>query len=97
MTLQSPEFISARYPVLCNASALAVSDFDVDGHLDLIVAGTDGDVTVRRGDGEGGFAELATTTMFSADRVHVADIDGDSAPDLVVIGPDKYSLSLSLP
>lgn len=67
--------------------ALAISDYDLDGHVDVVVMGaiTDG-VNVLRGDGTGALA-FASSTWMEVGWVgdgRVADLDGDGRPDVVV-------------
>jgi hypothetical protein len=75
-------------------SALAVADFDLDGHLDIVVANavdaqsgtTSPEAAFFHGIGDGSF--LAGITAFSrrADDLAVADLNRDGIPDLAVAG-----------
>src|SRR5512143_3040520 len=66
--------------------SLALADLNGDGRLDLVVANDESDdVTVRLGDGNGGFA-AAPGSPFPAGRspndIAIADFDADGKPDL---------------
>jgi hypothetical protein len=75
-------------------SALAMADFDRDGHLDIVVANavdaqsgtTSPEAVFFHGVGDGSF--LAGITAFSqrADDLAVADLNRDGIPDLAVAG-----------
>ncbi|MDC0675924.1 FG-GAP repeat domain-containing protein [Nannocystis radixulma] len=72
-------------------AALTLADLDGDGALDLVAAlDQEGRVEVALGDGAGGF--LPGTTYPSglspgAQRIAVADLDGDGSVDLAVTSP----------
>ena len=68
--------------------ALAVGDLDDDGHLDAIVGVEGGSaLTVLYGRGTGAFAvRSAQTTGFQPGVLHVADVNGDSIPDVYAVG-----------
>lgn len=86
----------ARYPVHCGARVLAVGDLDSDGVLDLVTAGT-GPGSIRRGDGQGGFAQhlqIFLGALNEGDGLHVADLEGDGSPDIV--GVPAVGLGISV-
>ena len=67
---------------------MAAGDLDGDGHADIVVAGQFGDVTVRMGDGFGGFDQAFT--LFAVEEARtVALVDDDRDGDL--------DISLSMP
>jgi hypothetical protein len=69
---------------------IAVADFNRDGTLDLAIASNSSRVIVLLGVGNGTFLQQPTMTMtpdtFAVDAtdVDVADVNGDTLPDLVV-------------
>ena len=75
------------------ASAIRIEDIDADGKLDAIVANGDisrdenqmGNIAVFRGNGDGTFQvpALYDSGGFDSLTVAVADVNGDSIPDLV--------------
>jgi len=79
-----------KFAVGDNPVSVAVADLDGDGAPDLITANVnsgfslDGDVSVLLGNGDGSFQ--AAVSFLAGDNpvsVAVADLDGDSIPDLV--------------
>jgi hypothetical protein len=81
-------------------SGLAVTDFNHDGHLDLLVANfgdfpTNGNVSLLLGNGDGSFQSARN---FAAgdfpDAIAVADFNGDGNPDAVVA---NFGTSLGTP
>jgi len=79
-------FTATRYPVRCGALALAIGDLDADGVLDLATAGP-GDptanVSIRPGDGQGGFDDLLTFGLdHDPDTLHIVDLNSDGLADL---------------
>ena len=77
---------ATTYPVAVNPSAVAFSDLDADGKLDMVVAnGGSNNVTVRLGSGDGDF--LAGTTFGTSQRptaIAIGDLNRDGRPDLAV-------------
>ncbi len=69
-----------------------LGDINGDGHLDLVMTGSDGSnptATVYLGDGTGGFTEAgAGLTGVTNSFASLGDIDGDGDLDLVVTGDD---------
>lgn len=80
-----PEFAITRYPVRCGAVALAVGDIDGDDDLDLAIASPAADgsfVTVRRNDGDGGFADVRAFQAAmgpEVDDLFIVDLNADGA------------------
>jgi FG-GAP-like repeat len=70
------------------AQAVAVGDFNSDGRDDLAVLAATGSVSVRLGDGAGGFVQVAPGSPFSATNqggaMTVGDFDADGSDDLAV-------------
>jgi hypothetical protein len=70
-------------PLAGDALDAALSDLDLDGDLDLVVAHVP-EVSVLFNDGAGSLGE-PIGLPWTADRLAVADFDGDSIPDLAMI------------
>jgi hypothetical protein len=80
---------------------LAIGDIDGDDRADLAVANLGGnDVTVFRGDGQGGFAAAGTFPVGREPAgIAVADLDGDGRADVVSAdrGSDRITLLMTRP
>jgi hypothetical protein len=76
-----------------------VADFDADGVLDVLHQKKSGLLQFHRGDGTGQLddARLAVAPETSAGDLHVADVDGDGAPDLYMAGRGQVFLLLQHP
>ena len=71
-----------------------LGDVDGDGHLDLVITGSEGymdpTTTVYLGDGSGGFSEAnAGLTGVDDGSSTLGDVDGDGNLDLVITGTDQ--------
>ena len=79
---------------------LAAADFNADGRVDVAVANHEtSSVTVLLGDGSGGFTPAPGSPFFTGGRPHVhsvaaADLNGDTAIDLVVESADTDSVQV---
>jgi hypothetical protein len=81
-----------------NPYGILIADLNGDGHLDVIVpnAGSN-DVTVRFGDGHGGFTTGPTIAAGTTPRDGaVGDIDGDGDIDLVIANSGSNNASVFL-
>lgn len=82
---QSTCFESASSDTVSSGSwAAALGDLDGDGHLDLVTA-PNGSVVLARGRGDGTFEPPVPIAQLHADRLHVADFDGDARLDVLVV------------
>lgn len=80
-----PAFVRTDYPVRCGATTFALGDIDHDGALDVVTGGEEPtSVTIRRGDGDGGFPQALGVAFGPADEIHIADFDGDGDTDVVL-------------
>lgn len=65
---------------------IATADFDGDGHLDLVIANNGSNqVSIMRGKGDGTFGSPHNITVPLPERVIVADVNGDTHPDLAAL------------
>ena len=71
---------------LAITSPAVLADFDRDGAIDIVHADPFGGVGLARGIGEGRFEESISISLVDANELTVANIDGDSLPDVVVHG-----------
>jgi len=94
----SPHASYAVGPIVNGSTSLAVSDYNLDGKLDIAVAAGGSNATVLFGDGLGAFG---TTTFGSGGgtlftNVVAVDLNGDNKPDLVVTdGNDGVTVLLN--
>ncbi len=74
-----------------------VSDFDHDGHTDLVIAASADDrLWFLRGQGDGTFSSSFVTVGDRPHGVVVLDADGDGDPDVAVAHSDSDDLALLL-
>ena len=69
-----------------NPVAIAIADFNRDGHLDIATANdSTGDLTILLGDGQGGFTVKTNYPIGTVPQgVAAGDFNGDGIPDLIV-------------
>ena len=89
--LRTPDggFAAARrFAVLGNAGSgeLEIDDVNGDGTADLVIAGFDR-VVVLLGNGDGTFRAANSPLRYGASYLHLADINRDSKPDIIVASP----------
>jgi trimeric autotransporter adhesin len=78
------------------SAAMAVGDFNGDGHLDLAV--TNPNLTILLGNGEGNFTPTAASpaTGGNPSSIAVADFNGDGHLDLAVTNPGSNNVTILL-
>lgn len=76
---------AASFNVDVNPVAIAIADFNRDGHLDIVTANdSTGDLSVLIGDGNGGFVLKTNYPIGTSPQgVAAGDFDGDGIPDLI--------------
>jgi VCBS repeat protein len=88
---------SREIPVGRGMSEMAVGDYNRDGFKDLAIGGTQGQVYLLHGVGDGTFVQQPTVTavvdtfFIPVTDIDVADFNGDSIQDLVVSVPHNGS------
>jgi FG-GAP-like repeat len=88
---------SREIPVGRGMSEIAVGDYNRDGFKDLAIGGTQGQVFLLHGVGDGTFVQQPTVTavvdtfFIPVTDIDVADFNGDSIQDLVVAVPHNGS------
>jgi hypothetical protein len=88
---------SREIPVGRGMSEIAVGDYNRDGFKDLAIGGTQGQVYLLRGVGDGTFVQQPTvaavvdTSFIPVTDIDAADFNGDSIQDLVVSVPHNGS------
>lgn len=92
------DFDLTRYTVHCGATAMDVADLDGDLVPDIAVVSPGaplGELTLRRNDGEGGFADVLTVPFGgSADDLHIIDLNSDGDPDITTASRVDGSVGL---
>ncbi|HKL40843.1 MAG TPA: VCBS repeat-containing protein, partial [Cryomorphaceae bacterium] len=83
-------------------SAMAVADVDMDGDIDVLITGErilplSGTATLYLNDGEGGFQSVTDAPLEGVIQGSVAfsDVDGDSDPDLLIVGRNNSDQPVS--
>jgi hypothetical protein len=76
--------------------SVAVGDFDGDLQLDILAASFDAnEVSVLRGDGEGGFAPYAPFPVGKGPyAIEIADMNLDDRPDMVIVNRDTAEVTV---
>jgi FG-GAP-like repeat/FG-GAP repeat len=88
---------SREIPVGRGMSEIAVGDYNRDGFKDLAIGGTQGQVYLLHGVGDGTFVQQPTVaavvdpSFIPVTDIDAADFNGDSIPDLVVAVPHNGS------
>jgi hypothetical protein len=87
-------FGAARtYAIGGNPNSIALGDFNKDGKLDIVTAGTEMDMLLNNGDGTFGTAQKVGPAGSS---VVVADFNGDGLPDIAQIDAAGTSVDVIL-
>ena len=79
-------------------SSSDIADIDNDGDLDLVISGTDSLdsalTAVYLNDGSGMFTKSVDTSLMNSynSKVRYMEVNGDSLPDLLIVGNDNSSL-----
>lgn len=86
-------FDAARVTLAGGPGTPLVADADQDGHLDVVVLTTGGELFFARGNGNGGFASTARLPGSSPApegtlSAALADLDGDRLPELLMVTPE---------
>jgi hypothetical protein len=92
-------FVVSSLAVSAGVTCARASDITGDGNQDLLVGdGSTGQVTLRAGNGRGGFSAPSATLTAEAGVIDMAlaDLDGDGALDLVTVNSVANSLSVLL-
>ena len=90
LALPLPQFFDTGFN---NPSAVASTDFNGDGRLDLVVATNN--PYVLFGNGNGGFSRGPNILNSTSTRVAVADFDADGLPD-IVFGTNNSTIAVVL-
>ena len=93
------EFVEVVFDEFTNiGTATAVSDYDKDGNLDLLIADNPGRIVVLNGLGNGEFfPSQCIETLGVITRLQAVDMNNDGATDLVALigsGADRFELFL---
>lgn len=92
------QFTVTRYPVHCGSRTFALGDLDQDGALDIVAGGADdGTLTVRRGDGQGGFSQAMSLWGGAARHIEIADFNGDGSIDIAASGVSSMEYVVNTP
>jgi hypothetical protein len=85
---------AVNYPTAPSPFGIAFGDFNVDGKVDVLVAGNGSRLSILAGSGDGTFGS-PTTYQAGGSFATVSDLNGDSKPDIVSAGPQN-SVSILL-
>ena len=92
-TFESPR----AYPVDGDPISVVIADVDLDGHLDLLVANSGGNVSLLSGNGDGTFRAPVDMIKGEGELVARSDLNMDGIPDLVFAsGPYGATVSVLL-
>jgi FG-GAP-like repeat len=83
-------------PPPCCISGVVADDFNGDGNLDLALA-LSSSIVVLSGRGDGSFDSpivIPEGPFFFAGQLFVADVNGDSIPDLIALGGERFAYFL---
>jgi hypothetical protein len=92
-TLPSFGFDSIPVPGVPRATAVFAGDVNGDGNADIISAYSGETISVLLGRGDGTFTQPILSAPFTGDVLVMAELNGDSKPDLIGFGTSSQTIT----